>query len=446
MKRFGRGIDGCGSQVAWRAIALSCSLLAVAGCNSAPVAVPAPMAPAAILPVGRLTQASAAAPIIFTTLTSWTVEIAGGTVTVKPPTSTGANLQYTARGNRDLLGTQDLRAWAGDRRTVLLPGGAKLTMRGTASQLQSIALYDGDESHEVNVATQTILHSQISASIATTRDTGEFDGESGHLILRPGSTARDVYMFLANLYTQGANADGSVRERVNAVQALGQQSAAQVTAFPDVTPALPAEFDTTCVADGVPRGGLMRVADGSLVYTTRSAQWRITIQNLHVIVERLATPISQVSEFWGHEYLNGKHIKDFDGTFRTILLADGTKVTMEQDPVSKEVKTTNIYDMAQSHEITNIGNVVRHSCVNAATATQRDAAQADGETAVLWNLRAPAAATGYSLYENVYLEQAGTSGPFTRTYTPYLLGETGDPVTNPSQVIDYYDDPRLAAT
>lgn len=450
MARIGYGIGG--NLGLLPALALGGMLLATSGCSEKVMqqaAAPSSPQPTVILPVGRLTQATSAAPIVFTTLTSWTVEIAGGIVTVKPPAATGATLQYSARGTRDLLGTQDLRAWAGDRRSLLLPGGAKLTMRGQSGQLQSIALYDGDESHEVNVATQTILHSQIGASVATTREAGEHDGETAHMILRPFSTAQTLYMFLANLYTQGANADGSVRDRVNTLQALGLQSASQVVAYTDAAPTLPTEFDTTCVADAVPRGGLTRAADTSLVYTTRSGLWRVTVNLDRVMVVRLSATISQRWEAWGnlpHETLNGKHIKDFDATFRTLLLPDGSKITMEKDATTDLVKTTSIYDAGQSHEIGNVGNVVRHSCVNVAVATQRDAAQIDGETGVLWNLRAAASTVGFSLLENIYVEQAGTGGSFTRNYMPLLLGETGDPVTNPTQVNDFYDDPRLNAT
>ncbi len=437
-------------RIVWQTMVPCAMLLGVGGCHDGgtPVAAvaPQPAQPAVILPVGRLTQAAAAAPIVFTTLSNWRVEIAGGNVTVKPPTTTGANLLYTSRGTRELLGTQELRSWNGDRRSLLLPGGAKLTMRATGSQLLSIALYDGDESHEVNVATQTILHSQISASVATTRETAEYDGETGHMILRPFPTVASENVFLANLYTQGVNTDGSVRAPVNAVQAIGRQFASEVVPFPDTAPTLPAEFDVACVADATARGGLTRAADSSLVYTTRSGLWRVTIDQSMVTIARVGAPATAKMDFDIREFLNGKHIKNFDGTVRTVLLPDGSKITMESDAATVTIKATSIYDAGQSHEIGNAGNVVRHSCVNATVATQRDTAQADGETAVLWNPRAPAAAAGNLLYMDIYVEQTGTGGVVSRTYNPYYLGETGDPVTNPTQVIDFYDDPRLAAT
>ena len=150
---------------------------------------------------------------------------------------------------------------------------------------------------------------------------------------------------------------------------------------------------------------------------------------------------------WGdpHENLNGKHIKDWLGSRRTLLLDDGTKITMHADGPHHVVHTTQIYDGEQSHEIGNIGNLVRHSCVNAQVAATRDAEEADGETAHLANLRGPAHVSGYLYVENVYTEEVGAEGIDEPVFEVEPLGETGDDA-NPRQVNDLYDDERLAHT
>jgi hypothetical protein len=127
-------------------------------------------------------------------------------------------------------------------------------------------------------------------------------------------------------------------------------------------------------------------------------------------------------------------------------LPDGTKVTMHADGPQRVVHTTSIYDGAQSHEIGNVGNVVRHSCVNAATARHRDAAESDGETAFASNPLGTGQATGALLGANIYTEGAGDPGARTRTWLYTLLGLTGEWEVNPNQINDYYDDPRLGHT
>lgn len=426
-----------------RLIALSLSLV-LAACNGSDEE---PVPPARMMPAGRLVQPEANGPITHVTEQGWRTRIEGGTVTIRPPEDvSNADIQYVAYRMRDQLGTHDLRAWAADRRTLLLPGGAKITMHGQAGEIMRLSLYDGAESHEVDVLTQTLMHSQVDTAVAEQRDAGEADGETGHLTTtRPWELMGDARrLHLANLYVQTAAADGTPLRRVVDVRALGRQSGVDLEQH--IVPEAPAAApDETCMVTGEPRGGLVQMTPAGLEYNSRSGLWNIKIDKHTITLTRSELFTWQV---WGdpHENLNGKHIKDWLDTRRTLLLDDGVKVTMDSYGPLHVVHTTSIYDGEQSHQISNLDNVVRHSCVNAAVALARDAEEADGETAYLATLRGPAASIGYVYVENVYTESVGPQGVNEPEFEPVPLGETGDAETNPRQINDYFDDPRFGHT
>jgi len=400
-----------------------------------------------VVPAGRLAQPVDKGPITHVTGQGWRIRIEAGAVTIRPPEESGADLQYVAYRMRDQLGTHDLRAWSGDRRTLLLPGGAKLTLHGQAGEILKLSLYDGTESHEIDVLTQTLTHSRVDATVAQTREAAEADGEAAHLKDLWSYVHGDTdipQLHLANLYEQAAGVDGTPLRRQPAVRVLGRQRGVDLHTN-TLPPAPAAEADEACTATTQPRGRLVRREAGDLEYTTHSGLWTVLIQQYQIILTRSGRFKWEV---WGdpHENLNGKHIKDWEGTRRTLLLDDGTKITMSADGGQGVVHTTNIYDGAQSHEVGNAGNVVRHSCVNVQVAATRDAEEADGETAHLANMKGPAMVQGYLYVENVFTESAETTGSSEPVFVPDTLGETGDADSNPTQVNDYYDDPHLGHT
>lgn len=180
-----------------------------------------------------------------------------------------------------------------------------------------------------------------------------------------------------------------------------------------------------------------------MAYASRSGRWTVNIdQRTITVIRKIGSTYQAEWEIWGdpHENLNGKHIKDWEGRRRTLLLDDGTKMTMDAEGPQRVVLTTSIYDGAQSHEIGNLGNEIRHSCVNAQTATQCEAMELDGETAHLVILRSPASVAGGLFVENIYTETAGTDDAPVRTFDPTLLGEMGEADIHPNNVNDFYDD------
>ncbi|RYY61732.1 MAG: hypothetical protein EOO05_05330 [Chitinophagaceae bacterium] len=141
-----------------------------------------------------------------------------------------------------------------------------------------------------------------------------------------------------------------------------------------------------------------------------------------------------------HESLNGKHIKDRVGSVRTIVFPDGAKLTWVADGEQGELKTISIYDGSESHHI-NARCYTLESSINNESITKRlDDAEADGETGSFEFIKTAAGEMDKVQYINIYQETT----PGNRVNGRVLLAELFK--NPPTQVNDYYDDPRLAAT
>ena len=144
-----------------------------------------------------------------------------------------------------------------------------------------------------------------------------------------------------------------------------------------------------------------------------------------------------------HEYLNGKHIKDWGGepqwddARRSLILGDGTKVTMAANDHSGTILQTSIYDGDESLQIDNSSNTITHHGTDPGDSRQRDQAQYDGETATFQTDAIHITAS----YSNAYDEDEN----FNIINIATSLGATGG-CANPHQVNDYYDDPRRPDT
>ena len=144
-------------------------------------------------------------------------------------------------------------------------------------------------------------------------------------------------------------------------------------------------------------------------------------------------------EHWGdpHENLNGKHIKDWEGKQRSIILEDGTKITMSAKGPQGVTESMSIYDGRRNIQIDNNKNKVSHQSMNPWDTMMRERRQYDGETSIFTTNNR----TGVANYANVYTQDSSFN--VTGSYTQ--LGRTGG-YANPTQVRDFYDDPRLGHT
>jgi hypothetical protein len=152
-------------------------------------------------------------------------------------------------------------------------------------------------------------------------------------------------------------------------------------------------------------------------------------------------------EFWGgvvlngqsiisanHENLNGKHIKDRIGSRRSVIFPDGAKITFVADGEQGALLSVSIYENAQAHHINMRCLKLEYSTSSGSISKKLDDAEADGETSSFeinsTNL----------LYFNLYMENT----PGNKVNDRYDLGRLTRAF--PSQVNDYYDDPRLGHT
>ena len=150
-------------------------------------------------------------------------------------------------------------------------------------------------------------------------------------------------------------------------------------------------------------------------------------------------------QHWGdpHENLNGKHIKDWgdgvrwEGLHRTLLLGDGSKVTMEAQGPHGVTQWTSIYDGNAHIQFDNCRTRIAWQGNDPAGTAQLEKSQYDGETSTFTT----DAQTGVATYSTVYNEDES----FDRVSTPQQLGTTGG-FANPNQVNDWYDDERLGHT
>jgi hypothetical protein len=206
--------------------------------------------------------------------------------------------------------------------------------------------------------------------------------------------------------------------------------------------------------NGIPLGTCKPVAaQGSLSQATAGAPfvyktadgWTITIHLKNSIKIQHDTYQHYNLELWGivesgelsgnHENLNGKHLKDRLSNKRSIVLPEGTKITMHaQDIYYSRLTMVSIYDGAQVHHINAICGILEYSNNDAAIAKELDDRQADGETAAFEMTE-----DGIILV-NIYNENS----PGNKVTERVLLG--GLEKSRPNLVNDFFDDPRIAHT
>ena len=212
----------------------------------------------------------------------------------------------------------------------------------------------------------------------------------------------------------------------------------------------------TCERVNEVRGQIKQTAAGApMDYVTTSGKWIIKVDHTTVTVTRNTLCQLSTVEMWGHphENLNGKHLKDWWGDRRSLILDDGTKITMHADSAHTMVHKMSIYDGQISIEFNNDNNTVLHHSTDPAVAQLREVAEADGETGyVAFEPNNAPGAIGTVFFRNIYTQ--ANPGPAPQCLVMPVdvacvddpLSRTGDLYQNPKQVNDLVDDPRLAHT
>ncbi|MBS2037303.1 hypothetical protein JST97_20110 [bacterium] len=170
-------------------------------------------------------------------------------------------------------------------------------------------------------------------------------------------------------------------------------------------------------------GQLSQSADGEPISYTTSGGWTINVNNDKTSFTDPAT--GQVLEYSGdpHEYLNGEHVKDWEGNQRTVQLPDGTKVTLSATAANGLTTNTSIYDGNRNIQIDNTGDLVTSDNTNYYDTQQREQAQYDGEVATLgYN------ADGGLIYNDLYNQDANFQ--FTSNYKDIARSDGSGNVTD----------------
>lgn len=199
---------------------------------------------------------------------------------------------------------------------------------------------------------------------------------------------------------------------------------------------------------GNPGGQLCQEKEHGPINYRTSGGWNVQVNGDKVIIT--SPDGKQKIEHSGdpHEYVNGKHIKDWEGKDRTLVLPDGTKITMGATGANGVIQNTSIYDGDQNIQIDNRDNEVTHRSFNPYDTQMRERWQADGETSgVSYNRRGGINYTNYYTQDrnfgvrSNYKDLATTHQPrwWENIFRPFW--NAGDPVTK-----DRYDDPRLLFT
>lgn len=199
---------------------------------------------------------------------------------------------------------------------------------------------------------------------------------------------------------------GSSPEYYNPQQGYGNgwQSPCQDFGFGRQCPPHRRDFDGDhscgCHGQGGRQSGqLSQEAEGKPISYTTSGGYKVSVDGSTINV---TDPNGKNTvKTWGdpHESVNGQHVSDWQGKQRTIVLDDGTKLTMEAQAANGVVQSMNIFDGNQSVSIDNTANKVTGHTYNPYETRALDQQQYDGSVAYLRN-----SSNGSMSFANMYTQ------------------------------------------
>ena len=155
-------------------------------------------------PQGRLTQPTATKFQVITK-SGWTIAAEGTDCTISAPGNPGILLIWGPNGHENLQGKQ-IKDCATDRRTILLPGDTMVTFflakklpSDAGPTIQTVSIYDDDQSHRINLHTVSI---ESSSTLTRAGEATEPDGETARI----WDTGAGFY--LENIYTESTSSNG----------------------------------------------------------------------------------------------------------------------------------------------------------------------------------------------------------------------------------------------
>lgn len=185
------------------------------------------------------------------------------------------------------------------------------------------------------------------------------------------------------------------------------------------------QYGNNCGNQG---GQLQQDGEGKPITYTTSGGYTVNVNGTTINV---TDPDGNTTiKTWGdpHENVNGKHVSDWQEKQRTLLLDDGTKITMEADNPKGVVENMSIFDGRQAIQIDNKENKVTNHTYNPHETRSLDRNQYDGSVA-----RFSSGFDGSSTFANLYTQDENFN--ITRGYQ--LLATTN----SQGEVTNHFDDP-----
>lgn len=192
----------------------------------------------------------------------------------------------------------------------------------------------------------------------------------------------------------------------------------------------PSQRDYGCQQASNSRGSgqLQQEAEGKPIAYTTSGGYTVAVDG-HTI--NITDPNGKNTvKTWGdpHENVNGQHVSDWQEKQRTIVLDDGTKITMSADNPKGVVESMSIYDGRQSVSIDNNNNKVTNQSFNPWETRNAEQSQYDGSVAYLQTGN-----DGSLNFANYYTQDQDFN--ISRDYQLLATVDSGGKVT------DHFDDP-----
>jgi hypothetical protein len=201
------------------------------------IAAPPALSCATSAPTGQLTQVGGAdAPFVYTTTAGWTITITKGQSIVAACAS--RNISWESWGSaggsggvfplpsqhENINGTH-IKDWHASHRTVLLPGGVKLTVSAFDHAIASglypvtrVSIYDGDHTYRIDAQQHVVVYS---GAVPNFGEADEYDGATAQFVAEPTG-----WLF-EERYAQAASTTGTPMPQVATVFPLARTYTAQ---------------------------------------------------------------------------------------------------------------------------------------------------------------------------------------------------------------------------
>lgn len=166
--------------------------LAAAACNDSPMEIEEEDPLCSTFAAGGLSQATPCGPFTYATSGNGSIVIdRDESISIGHESYANLEIEFWGlapvgvnmwnSGNHENLNGKHIKDRFGSRRTIVFPDGAKITMiaEGEQGALLTVSIYDGNESHRIDMRRATVTHSSTTQSEATQLDAAEADGETG---------------------------------------------------------------------------------------------------------------------------------------------------------------------------------------------------------------------------------------------------------------------------